>query len=170
MHKRRWGRAGTALALLCLAQTMATPASAAETAGCLRTACTGKDPNAMGCAADAQVLEQINQGNDIELKLVWSPACQATWAKVTINPLYTQPVYAALWQTPTLGGFEMARPTPGISASNPSGVSPMGDWKTTSKACWNSQGNNWDPEPLIYEEGGKVIVRPLLNGNCTDWM
>lgn len=171
MRTRRWGRVGAALVLLCLSPTLAaTSAAAAETAGCTRSGCTGKDPIVMGCDADAQVIEQINQGNDIELKLVWSPACQATWAKVSVNPLYQQPVYAALWQTPTLGGFAAPRPTPSITTSNPSGVSPMGDWKMTSKACWNSRNDNWEPEPLLYEEGGKVIPTALINGDCTDWI
>ncbi|WP_179199778.1 DUF2690 domain-containing protein [Streptomyces sp. NRRL B-24572] len=171
MRTRSWGRVGAAVALLSLSQILATPtASAAETAGCFRSACTGKNPVTMGCDADAQVLEQINQGNDIELKLVFSPACGATWTKVSVNPLYKYPVWAALWQMPTLGGFESPRPTPSITSTNASDVSPMGDWKNTSKACWNGLKDAWDPEPLLYEEGGRVVVTPLVNGNCTEWI
>ncbi|WP_406058901.1 YjfA family protein [Streptomyces sp. NBC_01077] len=171
MHRRRWGRAGAALALLCLAQLMTAPsASAGATAGCWRATCTGEDPYAMGCAADAEVLHQINVGTDIEVKLVWSPLCQATWAKVTIDPAYPEQVYGTLWHTPTLGGVEHAYGTSVLSAGSPSGTSLMGNWKATNKACWNIQSDSWDPEPLVYESDGHVVSPPLVNGSCTDWI
>ncbi|WP_411111470.1 DUF2690 domain-containing protein [Streptomyces sp. c-19] len=162
---------GAAVALLCLAQLMTAPtASAGATAGCFRSTCTGEDPYAMGCDDDAEVLDQLNIDNDIEVKLVWSWMCQATWAKVTIDPTYPDTVYGALWHTPTLGGNETAYAVTALSQTSPTGYSPMGNWKATNKACWNIQNHGWDPEPLVYEEGGHVIPMPLVSGGCTDWM
>lgn len=124
----------------------------------------------MGCDDDAEVLDQVNVENDIEVKLVWSPQCQATWAKVTIDPTYAEKVYGTLWYTPTLGGVETPYPTTSITKDNPTGYSHMGNWKATNKACWNIQGDTWDPEPLVYEKDGHVVPMPLVNGICTDWI
>ncbi|MFJ6569703.1 DUF2690 domain-containing protein [Streptomyces sp. NPDC091292] len=170
MRAKRHLIGGVAALLLALSTSQFAAAPSASAAECWRATCTGKDPYTMGCDDDAEVLDQVNSGNDIEVKLVWSPYCQAAWAKVTIDPGYAEKVYAALWYTPTLGGIEKPYPTTSVTKDNPTGYSAMGNWKATNKACWNIQGDDWDPAPLVYEQGGHAIPQPLVNGTCTDWI
>lgn len=55
---------------------------------CSRNGCTGLDPNATGCSADATTLLSKNivnsSGQSIgKIELRWSPTCQTNWARVT---------------------------------------------------------------------------------------
>ncbi|MEE4543358.1 DUF2690 domain-containing protein [Streptomyces sp. V4-01] len=154
-------------------QVTAAPQASAADPGCWRDTCIGKSAAAMNCDDDAEVLDQFDIDTSIEVKLIWSQMCQATWAKVAIDPGYTDdPVYGQLWTTPTLGGIEKVYTTPQLGAGNPSEVTLMGNWKGTSKACWTSKDpsteGDWDPVPLILEPGTGIMG--AYTGACTDWI
>lgn len=123
----------------------------------------------MGCDADAEVLDQVEDGSVVEVKLVWSPTCQATWTKVTIDPSYESPVFGTHWYTPTLGGVQEAYPTPTPTFANPSVYSLMGNWKATNKACFNDVDEEYDPAPIVLDPG--TVAPPLSqHGLCTNWI
>ncbi|NHD16346.1 DUF2690 domain-containing protein [Actinopolyspora sp. BKK1] len=87
---RRFGRflAVAALALTSMGMLVA-PASASGGAsspqraavGCYGPSCTGENPEAMGCGADARTLEQVYiNGTAFEIR--YSPACDASWGRI----------------------------------------------------------------------------------------
>ncbi|MFE2559773.1 DUF2690 domain-containing protein [Streptomyces sp. NPDC059352] len=172
MRTRRWGRAGAALTALCLSPMLAAPqASATETdPGCYAESCQGKDPYALGCDWDAELLAQLNKGNDLEVRLVYSDSCHAVWVNASLNPAYTgqEQLYVELWSTPTIGGAQSPKGTTKyLTRELPVGNTLMGDWQGTNKACWNNQGSHWDPAPLDYEGSGGNM--PRMTGACTAW-
>ncbi|MFE0703867.1 DUF2690 domain-containing protein [Streptomyces sp. NPDC058872] len=139
-------------------------------AGCHAESCAGKDPYAMGCDWDAEPLEQLNMGNDLEVKLVYSYSCNAVWATARLNPAYPgqDSFYVALWSTPTIGGAQWPRgTTKWLTRDLPVGNTTMGDWQGTNKACWNNVGPSQDPAPLDYEGAGGNM--PRITGACTAW-
>jgi hypothetical protein len=79
---RRTGRrvvSGLAAVLVTAALGVATaPAAAAAT--CHGYSCTGQDPEATGCAADAQTVREYNTGG-IRVQLRFSIQCQAGWVR-----------------------------------------------------------------------------------------
>ncbi|WP_432062051.1 DUF2690 domain-containing protein [Streptomyces sp. S1] len=172
MHTRRWGRVGAALALLCLSPMLTAPQASADEAapGCYAESCAGKDPYALGCDWDAELLAQLNKGNDLEVRLVYSDSCHAVWVKASLNPAYAgqESLYVELWSTPTIGGAQWARGTiKYLTPDLPVGNTTMGDWQATNKACWNNVGSRWDPAPLNYEAPGGNM--PRSTGDCTEW-
>ncbi|WP_182546454.1 DUF2690 domain-containing protein [Halosaccharopolyspora lacisalsi] len=55
-------------------------AQPAQAAGCYDGTCTGKDPEAMGCAADAVTVDRlVNESAIFELR--YSAACHANWGR-----------------------------------------------------------------------------------------
>ncbi|MEV4880446.1 DUF2690 domain-containing protein [Streptomyces cyaneofuscatus] len=177
---RRWGPAAAALTLLAgVFQVMQAPSAAA--AGCWRASCSGKDPIQMGCDADAEILQQVIEGDEsVAVRLMWSPACQGVWAKIS-RDLDTSPdyVYGTLWTTRgPVGGIE-EYDTTGLLADGVAGAyTPMQNWKTTTaKACWNDVHAQYDPMPLRYmvnnPDPNKIppadASLPAEHGLCTDW-
>ncbi|GAA3169294.1 MULTISPECIES: DUF2690 domain-containing protein [Streptomyces] len=77
-----------ALATLGALGTSAAPAGATtpstQSFQCYDGGCTGKDPQAMGCAADAVTIEQIYVWDNI-WDLRYSPACNAHWGRLSQN-------------------------------------------------------------------------------------
>ncbi|MFB7470068.1 DUF2690 domain-containing protein [Kitasatospora sp. NPDC056184] len=65
----------------------AAAAPAAVQAGCHGSGCTGQDPRAKGCDADARTVADAWFGN-VRLQLRYSPACAANWAKIEPAPLW----------------------------------------------------------------------------------
>lgn len=60
-------------------------AQPAGAVGCYGDYCSGQDPEASGCAADAQTVAWYDdQGARLELR--WSPTCQSNWAKFILYP------------------------------------------------------------------------------------
>jgi hypothetical protein len=62
--------------------TGARPAAAAGVGCDYNRSCTGKDPQAMGCSADAYTIDNVTPvggGSNVELRS--SPACFAAWAR-----------------------------------------------------------------------------------------
>jgi hypothetical protein len=79
--KSRILAAAVAVALgAALAPSVGTPALAV---GCNASSCTGKDPNNMGCGSDARTIDTFSLGADFYVELRYSPACYATWSRVT---------------------------------------------------------------------------------------
>lgn len=79
----RWSALLVALALVAGGATFATPAQAGV--GCWGDYCSGKDPQATGCGADAQTVAFENlEGARLELR--WSPTCKTNWARYQQYP------------------------------------------------------------------------------------
>ncbi|MCI3277111.1 DUF2690 domain-containing protein [Streptomyces cylindrosporus] len=80
----------------------------ASAVGCDGADCTGLSPVTEGCDGDALLLDEYDQGTSISVKFFRSPACDASWAKVTLDTtdgsLYRQ--YVSLFYVPQLGGSE----------------------------------------------------------------
>ncbi|MFE9747175.1 DUF2690 domain-containing protein [Saccharothrix saharensis] len=77
----------TLIALSLIAFTMLTGAAFANAAAtCYGSTCTGQDPNARGCAADARTLAEYTYSARFELR--YSPACHAAWTRVTSATTY----------------------------------------------------------------------------------
>ncbi|MEU4100613.1 DUF2690 domain-containing protein [Streptomyces tanashiensis] len=178
---RRWGPAAVALTLLA-GFFQGIQASPAVAAGCWRATCSDKDPIQMGCDADAEILQQVTEADgSVAVRLMWSPDCQAVWAKVS-RDLDTSPdyVYLTLWTTRDPDGGIEAYDTAGLLGTGVAGAyTPMRNWKsTTAKACWNDVNAQYDPEPMKYviqdptASGDKPVdvSLPALHGSCTDWM
>ncbi|MGW0120747.1 DUF2690 domain-containing protein [Streptomyces sp. NPDC003327] len=178
---RRWGPAAAALTLLAGA-VQGIQASPAAAAGCWRATCSGKDPIQMGCDADAEILQQVTEPDaSVSVRLMWSPECQAVWAKVS-RDLDTSPdyVYLTLWTTRAPDGGIQDYDTAGLLADGVAGAyTPMRNWKTTSaKACWNDVHAQYDPAPLKYiiNAPGATTDKPVdaslptTHGTCTNWL
>ncbi|WP_328944179.1 DUF2690 domain-containing protein [Streptomyces sp. NBC_00250] len=172
MRKRTWGRVGAAVVLLCLSQTLTTPQASADAnaPGCYAETCAGKDPYSEGCDQSSERIAQLNEGDEVEVQLIYSYSCNSVWATGAIDP--TSPsqasYYVALWSTPTIGGAQWPRgTTKWLTPELPTGHTTMGDWQGTNKACWNTNGTHWDPAPLDYEGTGGSM--PRSTGACTAW-
>lgn len=69
--------------------TSAAPALAAAAPGCTWTACTGKDPSAQGCSADARTVSSFsarwrsNVTGPAHVEVRHSNACHARWLRIT---------------------------------------------------------------------------------------
>ncbi|WP_329334510.1 YjfA family protein [Streptomyces sp. NBC_00663] len=170
---RRWGPAAAALSLLAGAfqGIQATPAAAVD---CFRATCAGKDPIAMGCDDDAELLQQVTEADEsVAVRLMWSPLCQGVWAKIS-RDLDTSPdyVYGTLWTTRAPDGGIQEYDTTGLLGDGVAGAyTKMQNWKaTTAKACWNDVDAQFDPAPLRYIKNNNDASLPLLHGSCTDWM
>lgn len=50
-------------------------------AGCYGDYCSGKDPEAMGCSADAYTVTSAWTGS-FTVELRWSPSCKTNWARI----------------------------------------------------------------------------------------
>jgi hypothetical protein len=79
--------AAAVTAALLFAPAVQAPASAA-TPGCVRDTCSGRDPVAMGCTADAVTLDKLYYGS-IVLEMRYSRACSAAWTRSN-NPIESQ--------------------------------------------------------------------------------
>ncbi|MEU2508024.1 DUF2690 domain-containing protein [Streptomyces sp. NPDC007863] len=172
MRRRNWGRIGVALMLLCLSQTLTAPQASADgtEAGCYAESCQGMDPYVAGCSWDAENIAQLNEGDDLQVELVYSYSCNAVWVKATLDPAYAgqKSFYVALWSTPTIGGAQWPRgTTKWLTPDLPEAHTTMGDWQGTNKACWNTVETHWDPAPLNYEGAGGNL--PRTTGQCTAW-
>ena len=73
------------LLLLAMIAACIVPATPAHAAGCYGDYCSGKDPQAMGCANDAvtTVSKNLSMGS---LQIRWSPSCKTNWARMVIYP------------------------------------------------------------------------------------
>jgi hypothetical protein len=60
--------------------TGTTPAYASV--GCYASTCNGKDPQGMGCYADAYTGSQVTAADGRVLQIRYSPACGAAWGRL----------------------------------------------------------------------------------------
>ncbi|WP_103510216.1 DUF2690 domain-containing protein [Streptomyces sp. SM13] len=178
----RWGPTTAALALLAGAFQGITASPAVAESDCFRDTCSGKDPIAMGCDEDAEILQQETMADEsVSVRLLWSPMCQGVWAKVS-RDLDTSPayVYLTLWTTRDPDGGVQAGDSPGVLGSGVAGAyTKMQNWKkTTAKACWNDVDTAFDPAPTKYtiqsptKQNDWPVDASLAvqHGSCTDWM
>jgi hypothetical protein len=75
----------TAVTLAATGMVAGAVAAAADTTatGCYASGCYGKDPQAMGCGADAVTGASVVMPDGALVELRWSYACQAAWARIT---------------------------------------------------------------------------------------
>lgn len=98
--------------LAAAASSMMMTASPAHAATCYGDYCSGLDPQASGCAADAYpVASSTNAGVTVQLE--WSPSCKTNWARVnTSSPASIKAVQQGgytQWGTYTGGGYAWSR-------------------------------------------------------------
>jgi Protein of unknown function (DUF2690) len=79
--RRRTGAAIAAAATAAGLLTLAGPVASAGAATCHGGTCTWKDPEAAGCAADAQTLKTVYLVPQASGELRYSPSCDAAWIK-----------------------------------------------------------------------------------------
>lgn len=87
-------------------------ASPAHAVTCYGDYCSGLDPQASGCYADAySVASSSNAG--VTVQLMWSPTCQTNWARVnTSAPAWIKAVQSGgytQWGTYSGGGYAWSR-------------------------------------------------------------
>jgi hypothetical protein len=74
------------LAVLTLAAVFTVaPARPAQAVSCYGDYCSGKDPQASGCSADARMVAVegvYGTGGESWVELRWSPTCKTNWARV----------------------------------------------------------------------------------------
>ena len=81
----------TAVAVAASIWAMAAPANAATSAhampavSCYGDYCSGQDPSATGCAADAYTVTSYNDSVG-SLQLRWSPTCKTNWTRLVVYP------------------------------------------------------------------------------------
>ncbi|WP_354643777.1 DUF2690 domain-containing protein [Kitasatospora camelliae] len=80
MDRRRIGVLAGVGALALSALVGVSPAHAAV--GCYGSGCNGKDPQALGCYADAYTGSQVTTDDGRLLQLRYSPACGAAWGRL----------------------------------------------------------------------------------------
>lgn len=135
VHESRGGsrrrRTGAALAAATVAAgllTLAGPVSSASAAGCYGSGCTGKDPQATGCSADATTIKRVAApSRDYGYgDLRYSPSCGAYWVK-TVSWSTSVPIGGSVYGEVSVNGTWVplwAENTPGYLAGG-SQWSPM---------------------------------------------
>ncbi len=73
------------LLLFGVAGTMMVNAGKASAATCYGDYCSGVDPDASGCSADAITTTVYNDPHAV-LQVRWSPSCQTNWARLVVYP------------------------------------------------------------------------------------
>lgn len=81
--RRKRSLAVVALAVLSLSvgSMVVAPAPAQAAVKCFHATCNGKDPQAMGCGADAQTLDSFTARDGLYVELRQSLNCGAVWAR-----------------------------------------------------------------------------------------
>jgi hypothetical protein len=117
---------GVMLALL-VGVAFAADASSAQAVGCYGDYCSGKDPQATGCANDARTFAVTNLSYGT-LSLRWSPTCKTEWARLYVYP------------TRTLSpGYVIAQQSTGYYQTGP--IYAISSWTAHDETTWS---------PMIY--------------------
>lgn len=142
--------------------TAAAPASASG-GDCYESSCTGRSPVGTNCVNDVATLEEYVNGS-IDLKLLHSGLCDATWAKVTIDPsdssVWDQ--FPGIYYVPQLAGTEQMYNGATVTDTNFSVATPMVDAMDSVKGCYSDISTGVDPAPEDFRQGG-------ASGDCTTW-
>ena len=121
-----WVRRSAVLALSAGA-LFAAIAAPAHAVSCYGDYCSGKDPNATGCANGATTFASANLGYGT-LDLRWSPTCKTEWARLYVYP------------TRTLApGYVIAEQSTGYTQTGP--IYAIASWSPQSETVWT---------PMIY--------------------
>lgn len=76
-----------AVASLAAAAALLTGPASAGAVTCWGDYCSGKDPNATGCANGAYTVAYVQlPGVQQRLELRWSPTCRTNWARILYDP------------------------------------------------------------------------------------
>ncbi|MFF0016866.1 DUF2690 domain-containing protein [Streptomyces sp. NPDC005374] len=140
----------------------------ASAVGCQGGDCTGKSPVTEGCDTDAMLIEEYDEGTSISLKYFRSPACDASWAKVTLDFEETglQPRSVSLFYVPQLGGSETLLSGGWVETGGTNPVfaapTPMIGGDALAKGCFSDLDLAQDPAPETWTQSG-------TNGACTQW-
>ncbi|WP_405657985.1 DUF2690 domain-containing protein [Streptomyces sp. NBC_00079] len=73
----------TAAMLTVVAGGLVATGTPAYAVGCAADSCYGKNPQDMGCAADAVTGDSITLPDGALVELRWSSACQASWGRAS---------------------------------------------------------------------------------------
>jgi hypothetical protein len=83
-----WLRRLVSIALVCIAALSGAvvTAPAAQAVTCYGDYCSGRDPEATGCSADAYTVVSARiPGTSAHVELRWSPTCRSNWARTAWN-------------------------------------------------------------------------------------
>ncbi|MBI2757584.1 MAG: DUF2690 domain-containing protein [Chloroflexi bacterium] len=135
-----------------------------QAAGCSGSACTGKDPSAMGCSAStAGALAYISDNygvilGTVETRVSGTSSCNAKWARVYNTSGIYQWVAADLYCGTPKVSCQFQRSSAKIASSSTVGIyTPMQAYASTStKSCGVVRG---DPGPITSV--------PMGTNNCT---
>lgn len=159
----------TSLLLALTGACLFTVPQTASAVGCEGADCTGLNPATEGCDADALLLdEQDETGGDdtvaISLKFFRSPSCDASWAKVTVDPndIDLYPQAANIFYVPQLGGSEAHYSGGWVSSDNVGAATPMVGGDALAKGCNSDASEDQDPAPETWQQSA-------TNGMCTQW-
>jgi hypothetical protein len=127
-------------------------ATPAEAATCSRSKCTGKDPQATGCAADATNLQSRVVKNS-KGKLVgrvdirWSPKCGAVWAR-TRSESGKRFLVAYLVSCDT--GTAYAGTRNGTSVWSPMGANWPQSYRAEGRLYWSDGKGYWSGKTTCF--------------------
>jgi len=117
----------------------------AHAANCYGDYCSGKDPQAAGCASDAFTTVSADAGVGM-LDVRWSPSCQTNWARITIYPTGAKCVLESYLDAIQEGGYTQS--------------------KTVPSTCWTySAVSYWTP--MIYSPVKRVKGKIQSYGTFT---
>ncbi|CAL2064060.1 conserved protein of unknown function [Streptomyces murinus] len=163
LHLRISPRLRASLLLVTLATGSVFAASGPASAdSCKGSACTGQDPATTGCDSDARILEEIDEPN-MSLRFFYSGTCDASWAKVTVDPNSDAwPTAANIFYVPQLGGSEQGFSAGYVNQSDVAKATPMVGGGAMAKGCMTTDGAGFDPAPETWKQQGTT-------GACTQW-
>jgi hypothetical protein len=110
------------------AVVLATAAPAEASVSCYGDYCSGRDPQATGCANDAVTFAVANLSYGT-LQLRWSPTCKTEWARLYVYPTRT---LAPGWVTAT-------QPSTGYTVSG--GINAISSWSPQTETV---------SSPMVY--------------------
>lgn len=89
--------------------------------------------------------------------------CDASWAKVTVDPASDLwPRAANIFYVSQLGGSEQGYSAGYVNQDDVAKPTPMVGGKAMAKGCSTSAGPGYDPAPETWKQAGTT-------GVCTQW-
>jgi hypothetical protein len=141
MRYRRFAAAVAAVFSLVVGMGVTAPTQA-YAVSCYGDYCSGKDPEATGCAAGAVTIS-AHQAGYYRLEVRWSPTCKTNWTRLTM--------YASPWKW-GMDGRIYARQDTGYTQSAPFSTR---DYATSASTFWT---------PMIYSPVRRVRGQIVSGG------